>query len=77
MDLNPAQRIKRTCDFRIVWASFDVLVAELDRNSIFSGRCWQVRDGHCAIFVIVTTDVSLAGTFHSQRETTYNKWKDN
>lgn len=76
MDSSPAEKILRTCDFRIVRASFDVFVSELDGNPIFTGCRWEVRDGNRAILVIVATDVRFTGTFDGQRKATCSSRRD-
>lgn len=56
-----------TCDFRIVRAPFNVFVTELHGYSILAGCRWQIRHGHSAVLVVVTTDLRLARTFYGQR----------
>lgn len=53
-----------------------MLVAKLDGDPVLAGCRRQVRNGYRTIFVVVTADVRLAGTFHGQRQTAYSENKN-
>ena len=55
-----------------VRTAFNVLVVVLDSDFVLSGGQWQVRNGYGAVLVVVAANFSLAGTFDSQRKTSWS-----
>ena len=72
-DTPPRTAPPLTCDLHRVRTALDVLVGELDGHLVLAGRGSQVRHGHCAVLVVMTTDLRLAGALHGQRQTAWGR----
>ncbi len=65
-----------TCDLGCKGASSDVLVIKLDDYIIVSWGHWHVGHSAGAIFIILTADLCFRRAFHCQRQTSWEKMRE-